>query len=289
MLDGLAEIIPAGELTAVVNTGDDFVHWGLTICPDLDTVMYNLAGLSDPGQGWGIVGDTFTAYERMSRISGPQWFQLGDQDLATHIYRTKAMADGATLSQATSQLMQGNGIDHRILPMSDDWRQTVFLMTDGRELLFNEWFVRERTPRGIESIGYQGDSQPAPAVVPAVEAADLVIIGPSNPYVSIDTILSLDGVRDAVSHKPVVAVSPIVGGQAVKGPLAWMLPLLDRRDPSPAAIVDHYGGIVDAIVVETGDSAGLGVPTLESATIMGNRDDRVRLAGEIMNWAGQLV
>jgi LPPG:FO 2-phospho-L-lactate transferase len=290
LLDGLARALPPGALTAVVNTGDDFVHLGLNVSPDLDTVMYTLAGLAHEERGWGLAGETFEGLEMVKRYGGPDWFALGDRDLATHLLRTEALRAGETLSSITRRLSSALGIPQAIVPMSDEPVRTMIETATDGTIPFQEWFVRRRAEPRVRAVRFEGGRSPAPAVLDALAACDLVVMGPSNPYVSIDPILSLAGVRDAIARKPVVALSPIVGGEAIKGPLATMIRDLAGRAPSPGAVASHYGGLVRAMVVERGDEGALaGLPVLGTATIMRSRGDRLRLAGELLAFAGQVL
>lgn len=284
LVDGLAAVVPAEDLTVIVNTGDDFTHWGLRVCPDLDTVMYTLAGLAHPEQGWGLAGETFGAFAMMERLGGAAWFRLGDRDLATHLTRTQRLAEGATLTEVTAELCARLRVGPRILPMSDRPRPTLLETSDGA-LDFQDWLVRRRAAPAVTRVVSQGDAAPTRAALDAIAAADLVLIGPSNPYVSIDPILTLAGVRAAVAARPTFAVSPIVLGRAVKGPLAAMIEQLAHRAPSPQAIADHYRGILAGMVIERGDAAELGIPVLPTSTVMHDRDDRVRLAREVLEFA----
>lgn len=297
LVHGLAMALPADALSVVVNTGDDFVHWGLTICPDLDTVMYTLADLSDRERGWGLAGETFSALAMVERYGGPSWFMLGDRDLGTHLVRTQALAAGQSLTQATLHACRALGVGPRLLPMADLPRPTHIITADGRALIFQEWFVRERCP-AVARVESRGTDQPAEAALAAIERADLIIIGPSNPYVSIDPILSLSGVREALRGKLVVAVSPIVEGRAVKGPLAEMLQTVDSAQPGAAAVLAHYqrryGDIISGFVVAPGDIDEC-APLIERARLFGTdiimRDlpGRERLAREVLAFAGALT
>lgn len=283
LLTGLAEVMPPEQLTVVVNTGDDFVHWGLRICPDLDTVMYNLAGLSHPERGWGLREETYHAFDRITDYGAPNWFQLSDADLATHIRRTDLLNQGQKLSQITRTLCSSLGIQPTVLPMTDSFVQTHIRTTDGRSLAFQNWFVQERcapVPMAVTQEGHFEDSSP---VLEAINAADAILIGPSNPYVSIDPMLFGTCTRAALSSKPRFAVSPIVGGKAVKGPLADMIGALERRPASASTIADLYATRFSAplcgMIVECGDGfdrSGLNV--LETATVMHSQEDRVALA-----------
>jgi LPPG:FO 2-phospho-L-lactate transferase len=283
LLDGLAAVLAPAELTAIVNTGDDFEHWGLRICPDLDTVMYTLAGLGDEARGWGVVDDSFRALAMVERYGGEAWFQLGDRDLATHLVRTEALRGGECLSAVTARLCRALGVGPRILPMADAPRPTRIETRERGTLAFQEWLVKDRARSPVERVWFDGASVPAPGVIDALVAADVVVIAPSNPYVSIDPITSLDGVAAVLATKPVVGVSPIVGGRAVKGPLASMIEQLAGRPASAAAVVEHYGGGLDAMVVARGDAVP--VPALETDIVMRDRADRARLAREVLGFA----
>jgi LPPG:FO 2-phospho-L-lactate transferase len=286
LLEGLARALPAEALTAVVNTGDDFVHLGLHVSPDLDTVMYTLAGLSHEERGWGLAEESFAGLSMVKRYGGPDWFALGDRDLATHLLRTEALRAGESLSQVTARLTRALGVLPRVLPMSDEPVRTLIETREDGTLPFQEWFVRRRAEPRVRAIRFDGRTAAAPGVIEAIDGCDVVVFGPSNPYVSIDPILSLRGVRDAIARKPVVALSPIVGGAAVKGPLATMIVDLAGEPPSAGAVARHYRGLVRAMVVERGDEAATGpVPVLATSTIMRSRDDRLRLAQEILAFA----
>jgi LPPG:FO 2-phospho-L-lactate transferase len=242
--------------------------------------MYTLAGLAHPEQGWGIAGETFHALAMMERLGGPAWFRLGDRDLATHLTRSEQLSRGTSLTQVTDRLCRALGVVPRVLPMSDAARPTM-LDTDDGTLTFQEWLVGRRGAPVVRRVWWPGTALPTPAVLDAIAAADLVVIGPSNPYVSIDPILSLDGVRTAIAQKRVVAVSPIVGGRAVKGPLGGMIPTLAGREPSPGAIARHYDGLLHAMVIERGDERPP-LRALATSTVMHDRDDRARLARELL-------
>lgn len=289
-VQGLADVLPARALTVIVNTGDDFVWWGLAISPDLDTVMYTLAGLAHEGRGWGLEGETFHALRMVERYGDPAWFQLGDRDLGTHLVRTQALARGASLSAITARLCRGLGVGPRLLPMADEPRRTVIDTVDQGSLPFQDWLVRERARPAVERVRFEGSTRPAPEVLEAIDRAELVLVGPSNPYVSIDPILTLDGVREAVARKRVVAVSPIVGGKAVKGPLAEMIERLAGKRPSASAVAEHYGDLLSGLVVERGDEGGIfGPRVLATDTIMSDRAARVRLAREVLAFCESLA
>ena len=289
LVHGLSRALPAGALTVIVNTGDDFEHWGLYVSPDVDTVMYTLSDLANEERGWGLAEESFHALSMVKRYGGDDWFSLGDRDLATHLLRTQALRAGEPLSQVTARLCRALGVVQHVLPMSDAPFRTLIETREHGTLPFQQWFVKHRAP-DVASVRFEGSTAPAPNVIAAIERADLVVIGPSNPYVSIDPILALDGVRAAMAKKPVVAVSPIVGGRAVKGPLATMIPALANREPSAAAIAHHYRGMLSGMVVERGDERALeGVtPALATATIMSTREHSLRLAREVLAFAAEL-
>jgi LPPG:FO 2-phospho-L-lactate transferase len=289
-LDGLVRALPPGAVTAIVNTGDDFVHLGLTICPDLDTVMYTLAGVGDEARGWGLAGETFAALAMVRRYDGPAWFSLGDQDLATHLLRSEALRAGEPLSRVTARLCAALGLGARVLPMAEAPCRTM-IETEGEGVLpFQEWFVRRRAEPAVRAVRIEGRPPPAAGVLEAIDACDLVLVGPSNPYVSIDPILAVEGVAAALARRPVVAVSPIVAGRAVKGPLAAMIPALAGEPPTAGAIARHYGALLRGIVVERGDEGGVrGLPVRGTATIMTGREERLRLAREALAFAAELA
>jgi LPPG:FO 2-phospho-L-lactate transferase len=289
LLHGVAQALPPESLTVIVNTGDDFTHWGLRICPDLDTVMYTLGEFADETRGWGLRDETFHALERMKTLGADAWFALGDRDLATHLLRTQALASGRTLTQVTVELCARHGVRPRVLPMCDAPRPTWLDTFEHGELPFQRWLVEHRAPR-VRAVLLRGEARPSEPVMRALAEADLVLIGPSNPYVSIDPMLTLEGVRESLRHKRVLAMSPIVGGKAVKGPLADMIPTLAGRAASPQAIVEHYQGLLSGIVVERGDEQDVtGVATYATSTVMGGKEDRLRLAREVLAFAEQLA
>ncbi len=286
LLRGLARALPAGALTAIVNTGDDFEHWGLHVAPDVDTVMYTLAGLSHEERGWGLAEESFVALERLRAYGEDGWFMIGDRDLATHLARTRGFARGESLTQVTSRLCRALGVTTPVLPMSDGRRRTMIDTKAHGSLPFQTWFVTHRAEPPVERVWFDGDGPTTPEVLAAIDRAELVVIGPSNPSVSIDPIFALPGVRDALFAKPVVAVSPIVGGQAIKGPLATMIPKLTGAPASAAAIAAHYPRL-RGIVVEHGDDVP-GVRTLQASTIMKSADDSERLARDVLEFARTL-
>ena len=289
-LHGLSRALPPEALTIAVNTGDDFEHWGLWISPDLDTVMYTLSDLGHEERGWGLAEESFAALSMIRRYGGDDWFALGDRDLATHLMRTEARRRGEPLHAITDRLCRALGITARVLPMADAPCRTMIDTEDRGTLPFQVWFVRHRAAPRVKRVWFDGSPPPAPGLIEAIEAAELVLIGPSNPYVSIDPILTRPGVREALARKVVVAVSPIIHGQAVKGPLGSMIPELTGQPATTAAIAAHYGGLLTGMVVEEGDEGGLGdLPVLATRTVMRTRADSLGLSREVLAFAEQLL
>ncbi|MGB8214598.1 MAG: 2-phospho-L-lactate transferase [Anaerolineales bacterium] len=287
LADGLAQLLPPEDLTVVVNTGDDFEHLGLTICPDLDTVCYTLAGLANPETGWGRRTETFQALENLQKLGGPAWFHIGDQDLATHLERTRRLRTGQPLSQITRDFCQAWGIRHRILPMSDQPVRTMVDTVEYGELAFQEYFVHRNCEPRVHGFRFAGieSAKPAPGVLEAIQSASAVVFCPSNPWVSIDPILALPGLRTALAPKTVLAVSPIIGGQTVKGPAAKMYTELGIR-PSALAVANHYAGLLSGFVLDKVDSGMVDeflIPVTITQTLMKTRDDRCRLAQDVLN------
>ncbi len=290
LAQGLAAIIPGNDLSVIINTADDFELWGLTISPDVDTVMYTLAGLANPKTGWGIAGDTRATLDAIARYGEDPWFTLGDQDFATHILRTHWLREGATPTDVTARLASALGIEAVLLPMTDQHVATEILTADGW-LEFQEYFVARRHDDEVQDVRFRGidDALPTPSALEAIAGADLIVFCPSNPIVSIGPILDVPGMRDALAAAtaPVVAVSPIIGGKALKGPADRML-AARGVEVSALGIAGIYGDLLDGMVIDTEDAAlqgGLeerGLQVRATQTIMGDRDDRARLAREIL-------
>ncbi len=292
LADGLAQILPPDRLTVIVNTGDDFRHLGLHISPDLDTVCYTLAGLANPETGWGRRDETFHALESVRALGGPDWFQLGDRDLGTHLERTRRLRAGEPLSAITRDFCRAWGVRHTVLPMSDEPVPTIVRTAEG-DLPFQEYFVHCRTEPAVLGFRFEGAerAQPAPGVRAALERAHLVLVCPSNPWVSIDPILAVGDIRELVAARPVVAVSPIIGGRAVKGPAAKMYRELGIQ-PSAAAVARHYEGLLSGFVMDTADAdlrPQVQMPTLVTDTLMKSPADRRRLAAEVLAWSAALL
>jgi LPPG:FO 2-phospho-L-lactate transferase len=290
---GLAQILPPEDLTVIVNTGDDFEHLGLTICPDLDTVCYTLAGLANPDTGWGRAGETWNALANLKRLGAPDWFSLGDSDLATHLERTRRLKEGQSLSQITRDFCAAWGIQHTVLPMSDDPVRTM-VDTDEGELPFQEYFVHRRCEPRVKGFRFAGADSAAPAAGTreAIQSADAVILCPSNPWVSIDPILAILSPSLAGKGPGVrLAVSPIIAGKTVKGPAAKMFAELGI-EPSSLAAAEHYENFLTGIVVDSVDSElakGIRIQTLVTNTLMKSIADRARLAQDILHFIGNLT
>ncbi len=299
LAQGLALALPAGDLTVVANTADDFDLYGLRICPDLDTVLYTLAGLADPVQGWGIADDTFHTLGAIARYGREPWFRLGDQDFATHVLRTERLRQGATLTQVIAEFAAALGVQTRLLPMTDDPVATFVDTPEGR-LGFQDYFVARRQADDVLGVVFAGaDAARLPiGVAAAMAEAELIVICPSNPIVSIGPILAVPGLRQALlaARAPVVAVSPIVGGKALKGPADRMLATLGH-EVSAAGVASLYApdGLVDGLVIDVQDRAlatrieSLGMRVLVTPTIMGGAEDRRRLAEETLGFGRTLA
>jgi LPPG:FO 2-phospho-L-lactate transferase len=298
MAAGLAARLRPEELLVVVNTGDDFIHLGLHISPDIDTVMYWLANLNDADRGWGRAGETWNFMAALEELGQPAWFNLGDQDLATHVVRTSLLNSGMPLTEVTRFLCHGLGIAHHIVPMSDDSVRT-FVHTDKGDLEFQDYFVRQRCEPRLAGLEFRGaDSARASAAFASALAdgsLDSIVICPSNPFLSIDPILAIPGIRGQLArhHAPIVAVSPIVGGQAIKGPLAKILNEKGLAS-SALAVATVYANLIDGIVIDDTDIAlsrqieALGLRVCVTNIVMSNGADRLRLADTVTRFAGSL-
>jgi len=288
---GLAQILPPEDLTVLVNTGDDFAHLGMHISPDLDTVMYTLAGLANPETGWGLRDESWNFLDALGRLGGETWFRLGDRDLATHVERSHRLWAGESLTEVTAALCAALGVRMRVLPMTDDIFRTM-VQTEEGELEFQEYFVQRRCEPRVTGFRFDGlgSAFPTEQVLTALDAADVIIFCPSNPFVSLDPILSLPGVRERVGRKRAVAVSPIVGGQAIKGPAAKMFAELEM-EVTAASVAAHYAGLLRGFVLDEVDAELK--PSIESDTlqvlvtntVMRSDADRARLAREVLDFA----
>jgi LPPG:FO 2-phospho-L-lactate transferase len=278
--------LPPEELLIIANTGDDFEHYGLTICPDTDTLLYTLAGLDNPQLGWGRADESWAFMETLAALGGQDWFRLGDRDLALHVLRSHRLRAGESLSAITDDFRQRLSIGPRILPMSDDPVRTQ-ISTDQGWLDFQDWFVRLRAEPLARAVKFAGVEQarPQPVLLEALRAEPRgIVICPSNPFISIEPILAVPGLRDAIaaSGAPVVAVSPIIAGQAVKGPTARMFEALGVT-PSAAAVATRYGDLLDGYVMEHGDDGeGIAPRVFHAATLMRDLADKTALARQVL-------
>ncbi len=289
MADGLAGL-PDTDLTVIVNTADDFVLWGLNISPDLDTVLYTLAGIADPVNGWGIAGDTHATLAGLAAYGVDPWFSLGDRDFATHILRTQRLREAVPLSAITAELAGALGISARILPMTDQGVATK-IISGGEEIDFQDYFVAHRQADVVDGVRFAGidDAAPGPGVLEAIASADIIVIAPSNPIVSIGPILAVEGIQGAIKASPAVTVgvSPIIGGKALKGPADRMLTSLGH-EPSALGVARILADLLDVFVIDERDAdlapgiEELGIETAVLQTIMGDRADRIRFADEVV-------
>ena len=296
---GLAGVLDPESLTVVVNTGDDFEHLGLPVSPDLDTVMYTLAGRANPDTGWGVAGETWSFMEALADLGGETWFRLGDRDLATHVMRRLMLEDGKTLSQATAALSAALGIRHRVVPMSDMPVRTI-VETDEGALPFQDYFVRRQCGPRVSGFRFDGIEAafPSPGFAAALadEALEAVVICPSNPYVSVAPILGMADVGSFLDGRrvPAVAVSPIVGGRAIKGPAAKMMAELGA-ETSALGIARHYGARIDGMVIDELDAAlapairGLGIAVHVAQTVMRDEAGSRALAERTLAFAAGLA
>ena len=287
---GLSRIIPPGQLVICVNTGDDECFHGLHVSPDLDTVMYTLAGLADPRSGWGLEGDTFSALGMLRGYGADTWFNLGDRDLATHIRRTQMLRQGATLSEVTTELCRYLGISHNVVPMSDDPVRTM-LSTDAGELAMQRYFVQHRAEPQISQIRYVGaqSARASPGLENALDQASLIVFCPSNPFLSLGPILAVSGVRERLENASAfrLAVSPIVGGAAVRGPAAKIMSELGH-EVSCVGVAGQYLGLCDVFVIDNVDTHSgpaiqrLGIKPAATSIIMDTDDDKLALAKYVL-------
>ena len=295
---GLSCVLPPEALTIIVNTGDDFEHLGLHISPDVDTVMYTLADLANLETGWGVREDTFQAMEMVSRYGSADWFRLGDRDLSTNLLRTQWLRDGLTLTEVTRRLSDALGITCALLPVSDDPVRTM-LDTDQGTLAFQEYFVRDRWQPIVRQIRFEGSetAKPSASVIAALEEATLIAFAPSNPYLSIDPILSIAGIRERIekSRAPRIAVSPIIGGKAVKGPTVKLMAELGV-DNSPLSVADHYQKLIDGIILDLADSdlcsqieERCGIRATARQTYMVSTADKISLTSALLEWVEESI
>lgn len=289
---GLDRVLPPGDLALLVNTGDDFEHLGLHVSPDLDTVMYTLAGVVSQSQGWGREGDTRRFLDEVGRLGGPTWFQIGDLDLAVHVERTRRLAAGESLTAIMARLASAFGVARAMLPMSDDPVRT-WVDTQEGELAFQDYFVRRRCEPAVRGIRFAGAALARPSeralellAAPSLQA---VLLCPSNPWLSIDPLLAMPALRAALAAcaAPVVAVSPVVAGRAIKGPTAKLMQELGL-EVSATTVAAHYAGLIDGFVLDSADAAlapRLGLPSIAVPTVMRSLADREALARDALAFA----
>ncbi len=295
---GMAGILPAAELTVVVNTGDDFEHLGLHICPDIDTLIYTLAGIGNPETGWGRANESWSFMSALDELGAETWFRLGDKDLALNVYRSHRLRSGQTLSEVTADLAKRLGLAVAVVPMSDDPVAT-HVDTDSGLLEFQEYFVRRRCEPVVSAIHFKGSesARMAPGFAKLLRGTELtaIIICPSNPFLSIDPILSIPGVKTSLSNcpAPVIAVSPLVGGKAIKGPTAKIMGELGVP-VAASAVAEHYKGLIDGFVLDSSDAkfadsiADRGLKVKVTNTVMQTLDDRISLARDVLEFAVSL-
>jgi LPPG:FO 2-phospho-L-lactate transferase len=281
---GLVDVVDPAQVTVIGNVGDDLEVLGMHVSPDLDSILYSLADLNDEGRGWGRADETWNALTTVAELGGESWFRLGDRDLGVHLVRTQALQSGEPLSVVTARLAESLGLETRLIPATDD-RLRTWITTPAGEFTFQEWFVARGHRDEVDALRFEGadSAAPAPGVLDAIDSADLILIAPSNPYVSIAPILALEQVRDALAHRKVqcVAVSPLIGGRAVKGPADRMLARL-AGGTAPSQVAGCYAGLIDALVVDEADAGSLGglgdVRPIVTRTLMSDADARRRLA-----------
>ena len=292
---GLYRVLPPGSLTVICNPGDDFDHLGLRVCPDTDTVLYTLAGIANPETGWGRAGETWMFMQALSDLGGETWFQLGDGDLALHVERTRRLADGEPWSSICGDIARRLGVQARVVPTCDEEVRTV-VKTPGGRLAFQHYFVRDRCEPAVTGFEFEGteSARPCGAVLEALSDPTLacVVVCPSNPFISIDPILAVPGMRDAIraAAAPVVGVSPIIGGRAVKGPTAKMMRELGL-EVSNRSIERHYGDLVDAWIIDSADAqdaVGFDRPVRAAPTLMRTDADKDALAREVLAYAAEI-
>lgn len=290
-LSGLCRVMDSADITVISNVGDDSEFFGLYVCPDIDIVIYTLAGRINPKTGWGLDGDTFHTLDALKELGHEGWFNLGDQDLATHLHRTLRLREGWPLSRVTEELTRLSGLSLRILPATDQRVETRFDTPDG-PLAFQEYMVKRRWQVPIDQIHFVGaeDARPAPGLLEALAAADRIILAPSNPYISIGAILAIPGIRAALERAPcpVTAISPIVGGSAIKGPAAKLLEQFGQ-EVSPVGVAEVYKGLIHRMVIDRVDAPlaprieGLGIACGVTGTIMDTPEHKEALARFVLS------
>ena len=290
LVDGLYRMLPGGSLTAIVNTGDDFTHLGLAVSPDIDSVLYLLSGQSNEKLGWGREGESWNFMESVKRLGGPGWFNLGDGDLALHVLRAEALRSGETLSAITARFAKAWELDLAIYPMSDTPVAT-WLDTDQGRMPFQEYFVGQQCRPVVSNLTFEGaqSAKVPPVVLDTIATADAIVLAPSNPWLSVDPILAIPAIHGALAERtaPLVAVSPLIKGAAVKGPTAKLMGELGL-EVNNAAIAAHYGDLIDGLLIHEGDDAPAGLRTASTDTLMRSPEDRCRVAHAALDFAAQL-
>lgn len=290
-LRGLVDAVDPAEVTAIVNVGDDLEVLGVQVSPDLDSILYALAGLADEERGWGRADETWNALATVESLGGEAWFRLGDRDLGVHLVRTEALRRGEALSEVTARLARSFGVEPTLLPATDD-RLRTWVETPAGDFPFQEWFVARQHRDEVDGVRFEGseDARPAPGVLAALERADLIAIAPSNPFVSIAPILAVAAVREAVARRrvPCVAVSPLIGGRTVRGPADRMLARL-AGGTGPQQVTDCYKDLIDALVIDEADAdEEAGIRTIVTRTLMNDAEGRRRVAEAVLESAGAL-
>jgi LPPG:FO 2-phospho-L-lactate transferase len=292
MVFGLAKMLPAGDLSVIVNTGDDFEHYGLYICPDIDTICYHLGGLNNPISGWGREKDTYNSLNESVRLGGPEWFQIGDKDLGTHLERTRRLSAGHQLSEITMDFCQRWEICSHVFPMTNNRVSTYLLTEDSGELPFQEYFVHQQCQPVVKEIYFKGaeDAKPISSSLMAIQEAELVIICPSNPWVSIDPILSIKDIKTSLKNKKVIAISPIIQGRAIKGPAAKIFSEMGIK-PSALSVLKHYREIINGFIYDLQDIEirdlimQEGIISYAADTIMKNDKKKIDLAKDVIDFS----
>jgi len=286
-LRGLVDVVDPSDVTVIGNVGDDLDVLGLTVSPDLDSILYALTGLADEERGWGRADETWNALETVANLGGESWFRLGDRDLGLHLVRTQTLRDGGTLTQATRTIAEALGLRVTLLPATDDPLRT-WIHTPAGAFPFQTWFVARGHRDEVDAVRYEGteNARPAPGTIEALDGADLILFAPSNPYVSIGPILAVAGIEDAIRSRkaPAVAVSPLIGGRAVKGPADRMLARL-AGGTTPAHVASCYGDLIDVLVVDEADARdveNLAVRPVVTKTLMSDREARRRLVEAVL-------
>lgn len=295
LVHGLAQVLAPNDLKVIVNTGDDFNHLGLRICPDIDTVCYTLAGLANPQTGWGRKNETWRVLTELKEFDGSDWFKLGDRDLALHLYRTGAFAEGKTLTQVVKSVCAIWQVETEVLPMCNEPVATM-VETDDGALAFQEYFVKYQWKPKVNGFHFNGieSATVSTEVQAAINESDLIVIAPSNPWVSITPIVEVPGMKEILSSKPIIAVSPIIGGHAVKGPAAKMYEELGI-EPSALAVAKHYQDLISGFVLDTNDMIhcseieDAGVHAFTTDIMMRDELDRKRLAKEVLEMGKKLT